>query len=325
MRTGTAARAAVAATLLLAGTATIGMAQDDKDKKDKDEVRKCDKPIGTLAVVEPQQQYIAALQRYGLGSPSGLIRMMVQNSNCFVVVERGVAMQNMMQERQLAGAGEMQQDENMGKGQMKAAEFILTPAVVFDNPNAGGVGGAAGGLLGRKFGAVAGGLKFKEAQTSMLVADSRTSVQVAAAEGKAKKRDFRLGGLAFLGGAGVAAGGYSNTAEGKVIAASYMDNYNNIVDALRGSPQLMARADRFKGAGLDGDLVKAGAVFADGDVLSPKIDNIKLLAEPKDGSKVLATLKSTDKLVYLGEDKDGYLKVQGSDAEGWVKKALIKK
>src|ERR1043166_951768 len=88
MRTGTAACAAVAATLLVAGTATIGVAQD----KDKDEVRKCDKPIGTLAVVEPQQQYIAALQRYGLGSPTGLIRMMVQNSNCFVVVERGVAM-----------------------------------------------------------------------------------------------------------------------------------------------------------------------------------------------------------------------------------------
>jgi SH3-like domain-containing protein len=87
----------------------------------------------------------------------------------------------------------------------------------------------------------------------------------------------------------------------------------------------MARAERFKGAGLDGDLVKAGAVFADGDVISPKIDNVKLLAEPKDGSKVVGTLKSTDKLVYLGEEKEGFLKVQGSDAEGWVKKALIKK
>lgn len=309
----------------VAGLASTLVAQDSTKKESKDELKKCVKPIGTLAVVEPQQQYMAAFQRYGLGSPSGLIRMMVQNSNCFVVLERGVAMQNLQQERALAGAGEMQQDENIGKGQMKGADFVLTPAVIFDNPNAGGVGGGVGGLLGRKVGVVAGGLKFKEAETSMLIADVRTSVQVAAAQGKAKKTDFKLGGFAWLGGGAVAGGGYSNTAEGKVIAQSYLDNYNNIVDNIKASSQLMARAERFKGAGLDGDLVKAGAVFADGDVLMPKIDNVKLLAEPKDGSKVMGTLKSTDKLVYLGEEKDGFLKVQGSDAEGWVKKALIKK
>lgn len=310
--------------LLTSGIVTLA-AQDSTRKESKDELKKCVKPIGTLAVVEPQQQYMAAFQRYGLGSPSGLIRMMVQNSNCFVVLERGVAMQNLQQERALAGAGEMQQDENIGKGQMKGADFVLTPAVIFDNPNAGGVGGGVGGLLGRKVGVVAGGLKFKEAETSMLIADVRTSVQVAAAQGKAKKTDFKLGGFAWLGGGAVAGGGYSNTAEGKVIAQSYLDNYNNIVDNIKANPQLMARADRFKGAGLDGDLVKAGAVFAEGDVLMPKIDNVKLLAEPKDGSKVVGTLKSTDKLVYLGEEKDGFLKVQGSDAEGWVKKSLIKK
>jgi hypothetical protein len=31
------------------------------------------------------------LQRYGLGSPTAVIRMMIQQSNCFQVVERGVA------------------------------------------------------------------------------------------------------------------------------------------------------------------------------------------------------------------------------------------
>ncbi|MGQ0702939.1 MAG: CsgG/HfaB family protein [Gemmatimonadales bacterium] len=317
-------RAGSVTVLLLGGAVAAGFAQDEK-KQDKNELKKCEKPIGTLAVVEPQQHYLAALQRYGLGSPTGLIRMMVQNSNCFVVVERGVAMQNLMQERALAGAGEMQQDENMGKGQMKAADFVLTPAVVFDNPNAGGVGGAVGGLLGQRVGAVAGGLKFKEAQTSILVADARTSVQVAAAEGKAKKTDFGLGGFAWLGGGAVAGGGYSNTAEGKVIAASYLDNYINIVEFIKNSSQLMARAERFKGPGLDGDQIKAGATFAEGDVVTPKIPNVKLLAEPKEGAKALATLKATDQLVFLGEEKDGFLKVQGSDAEGWVKKSLLKK
>lgn len=323
MPTFAPARTGLLALLACTGSLTALAAQDSA--KGKDELLKCDKPIGTLAVVEPQQQYIAAFQRYGLGSPSGLIRMMVQNSNCFVVVERGAAMANMQQERALANSGEMQQGENMGAGQMKAADFILTPAVVFDNPNSGGVGGAVGGLLGRRVGVVGGGLKFKEAQTSMLIADARTTVQVAAAEGKAKKTDFALGGFAWAGGGAVAGGGYSNTAEGKVIAASYLDNYNNIVTQIKGNAGLMARADRFKATGLDGSDVKAGASFAEGDVLHPKIDNVKLLAEPKDGAKVLASLKTTDQVVFLGDEQDGYVKVQGSDAEGWVKKALVKK
>ena len=50
--------------------------------------------------------------------------------------------------------------------------------------------------------AVAGGLKFKEAQTSMLVADARSGVQVAAAEGSTKKADLALGGALFGGGYG---------------------------------------------------------------------------------------------------------------------------
>ncbi len=306
--------------ILALGAAAPLAAQD----KDKDQVQKCDKPIGTLAVVEPQQQYMAAFQRYGLGSPSGIIRMMVQQSNCFLVVERGVAMQNMMQERALAGSGEMQEGENMGKGQMKAADFILTPAVVFDNPNAGGVGGAVGGLLGRRVGAVAGGLKFKEAQTSMLVADARTSIQVAAAEGKAKKTDFAVGGFAWMGGGAVAGGGYSNTAEGKVIAMSYLDNYNNVVTALKADARMMARAERFKPEGLEGDQVVAGA-FAEGDVVTTKIGNVKLLAEPKDGAKVVATLGASEQLIYLGKEQDGYVNVQGSGGDGWVKKVLVKK
>ena len=65
----------------------------------------CDKPMGAMAVVEPQNEILIALSRYNLQSPVGLIRMMIQQSNCFIVVERGVGMQNMMQERQLAAAG----------------------------------------------------------------------------------------------------------------------------------------------------------------------------------------------------------------------------
>src|SRR5919106_4048180 len=98
-------------------------------------------------------------------------------------------MQNMMQERALADSGKLRQSSNVGGGQMVAADFVLTPNVVFSEGNAGGVGGAVGGLFRRAspvVGAVAGGLKFKEAQTSMLLADARSGVQVGAAEGSTR-------------------------------------------------------------------------------------------------------------------------------------------
>lgn len=318
-----AARAAAVLLLSTSALASNARAQDGKDGKD--ELKKCPKPIGTLAIVEPQQQAIVMLQRYALGSPAALLRIMVQNSKCFLIVERGVAMQNLQQERSLARSGEMQQDANMGGGQMKAADFVLTPAVQISDNNAGGIGGVAGGLLGRRAaGVLGGGVKFKEAQTSILIADARTSIQVAAAEGKAKKSSFSLGALGFAG-AVVGVGAYSNTAEGKVIAASYLDNFNAIVDQVLADEGLMKRADRFKATGLEGDEVKTGATYNEGDVLTPKIDNVKLLAAPEDGARAAATLKKGDELVFLGSEKDGYLKVQGSAAEGWVKKTLVSK
>jgi hypothetical protein len=199
---------------------------------------------------------------------------------------------------------------------LAAANFVLTPNVIFSKGNAGGVGGAVGGLVGRRLRGIAGGLKFKEAQTSMLVSDTRTGVQVAAAEGRAKKADFALGALGVVGGAVGAVGGYTNTNEGKVIAASFLDNYNSIVIAVRSDPSLAARAVATP---------KSGAVYEEGDVVVPKIDNIKLLAAPDAAAKELATLMKTQELVYLGEEKDGFIRVQAASGAGWVKSVLVAK
>jgi hypothetical protein len=288
-------------------------------------VEKCDKTMAAVAVVEPQDFVLVSLRRYNLQSPVGLIRLMIQQSNCFIVVERGTGMQNMMQERALADSGQSRAGSNMGGGQMVTADFILTPGVVFSENNAGGVGGAAAGLLGHKVGAVAGGLKFKEAQTSMLVADARSSVQVAAAEGSTKKADLRLGGLLFGGGGGVAAGGYGNTNEGKIIAAAFMDNYNNIVRAVHSDPSLQRNVGTLKQEAAAGGTTKAGAVFGEGDVLAPKIAGVKLLAQPSDAGKVLATLGRGDELVVIGAEKDGYINVQAASASGWVRVVLVQK
>jgi hypothetical protein len=317
------------------GSAIQGSAGPSGSTDSASDLERCPHPMGTIAVVEPQAHVLAGLARYRLGSPSGLIRLMIQQSNCFVVVERGVGMQNLMQERALAKSGELRQDSNMGGGQMVTADFVLTPAVVFSENNAGGVGGGVGGVVGGLFGrgagaiagGIAGGLKFKEAQTSMLVADARSSIQVAAAEGSASKADFRLGGAiagAGIGGGGAAAlGGYSNTNEGKVIAASFGDNYNGIVRAVRGNPSLHRNTASL--ATQAGTVVKAGATYGEGDVLRPKIANIKLLSKPADDAPSTVTLTKADELIFMGKEQDGFVQVETSKGSGWVKKVLVTK
>lgn len=303
------------------GSAGPGGSQGDNGNE------KCDRPMGAMAVVEPQDYVSQSLSRYGLQSPTGIIRMMIQQSNCFIVVERGIGMQNMMQERALQESGELRQGSNMGGGQMVSADFVLTPAVVFQENNAGGVGGALGGLIGgsggRALGAIAGGVKFKEAQTSMLVADARSGVQVAAAEGSAKKADLRLGGFLWGGSAAGGAGGYANTNEGKILAASLVDNYNNIVRSVRGQPSLHRDVGTL--AEEAGKKTKGGAVFNEGDTIVPKLGNLKVYPGPSEAGKVVTTLSKGEEMIVMGEEQDGFIRVETANGGGWVKKVLVSK
>ncbi len=285
-------------------------------------LEKCEKPFGTIAVVQPQDQLTAALQRYNLPPPNSLLRLMIQQSNCFQVVERGVGMQNIMQERALAQSGQLQSGANIGKGQLVNADFLLTPEVNFSENNAGGAAvGAIGSLFGA-FGAVAGalaaGIKFKQASTTLILADARSGLQVAAAEGSNEKADWSAG--AFLGGVG--AGAYTNTAEGKVVAAALLDNYNNIVKSIRNQPSLIQSTGNLKSSENAANSVQANA-FKEGDVLRGKIGGLKIFSESNNSSKTLFTLKREDEVVFMGQEENGYLKIQASDGEGWVDKRLI--
>ena len=82
-------------------------------------------------------------------------------------------------------------------------------------------------------GAVAGGLKSNEASTTLILVDNRSSVQLAAAEGSAKNWDFNLAGGLLGSTAGGGLGGYTNTPEGKILTAAFMDSYNKLVRAVR--------------------------------------------------------------------------------------------
>jgi hypothetical protein len=211
--------------------------QDGNAREASHELVTCPGSLGTIALVESQSPGLAQM---GLSSPIPLIRLLVAQSRCFDVVERGQALTRMKQERQLAQTGLLQDASNIGGGQMVGADFMITPNVVFSENHAGAIGGALGSLIpgvgGLVAGAVMGGLRFKEAQAVMMVTDTRTGVQTAIAEGRAKATDLGGGlGLGSINGLG-SLGGSSNTNEGKVVTGALLDAFNKLVAQLQVAP-----------------------------------------------------------------------------------------
>nr|WP_245896406.1 CsgG/HfaB family protein [Ottowia oryzae] len=217
-------------------------------------LERCASPLGTVSLVENQSAgwYTVLTGEYKLPPTANLLRLLVQQSNCFVVVERGAAgMRAMNRERDLQRSGEMRRGSNFGGGQMVASDYGLSPEVVFSSDNAGGIGGVLGGLIGggrgRAVAAVGGGLQTRQASALLTLVDNRSGVQVAASEGSASKSDLNLFGGLVGGGAGAGLGGYTNTPQGKVISAAFMDAFNQMVISLRNY-----RAQTVQGQGLGG-------------------------------------------------------------------------
>ena len=136
----------------------------------------------------------------------------------------------------------------MGKGQVRAADFLLEPNIVTTNDNSGGsnVGGAIGGVLShfggggaRAIGSLAGGINIKkgEANVTLSVVDSRTTEE-RVVEGYYRKTDVGFSAstsASWWGGfAGAGGGGYQNTQIGQVIVLAYLDAYIKMVDQLGG-------------------------------------------------------------------------------------------
>lgn len=198
-------------------------------------LERCDSTLGTLAIVEDTSSrwYSYLRHEWKLGPTTPVLKLLAQQSGCFVVVDRGRAMHNIMGERDLDDSGELRKGSNFQKGQMVAADYSLNPSITFSNMDAGRIGSALGGLFGTVGSVIGGSLSSKEASTILTLIDNRSSVQIAAAEGSAKNIDLgALGGI-VAGGFGAAGGGYTNTAEGKVLTAAFTDSFNNMVLALR--------------------------------------------------------------------------------------------
>jgi curli biogenesis system outer membrane secretion channel CsgG len=168
-------------------------------------------------------------------SPVPLIRLLAQQSGCFRVVDRSSGLKATIEEQKLKDDGVIGNAVVVRKGQGYAAQYTITPSLTFSEENAGR---EIGGVLAmipvlNKFVGLADNVKLKEAQVALLLTDNETTEQIAAATGSVRVTDLGMAGL-MLGRAGGAAGaGWSNTNEGKVITAAFLDAHHQLVTQVR--------------------------------------------------------------------------------------------
>lgn len=218
------------------GSVVSGSAGPAGAKNAARELQLCDAPVATLALAENPSGYLMAGAHALPSSPLPLVRLLAQQSNCFRVVDRAAGLRATVQEQELKDAGVLRRQGNtVEKGKGYEAQFTLTPGLNFSERDAGRqIGGLLGLIPGLdRFIGVAEQVKFKDAQATLLLTDNETTEQVAAATGSVRVTDLGVGGL-MLGKLGGAAGsGWSNSNEGKVIAAAFLDAHNQLVAQVR--------------------------------------------------------------------------------------------
>ncbi|UVO48998.1 SH3 domain-containing protein [Sphingomonas sp. SUN019] len=202
------------------------------------DVPRCARKLGTLSIVDGDDP--RPWTQYSLSPPSKLLKVLVQRSGCFNLVDRGSGLQAARLERDIGGDLGLQRRSNVGQGQIKAADYVLVAEIQGANSNVSGGGGAAGigGLIGGRFGGLLGGIGSKkmEANTVLSITNVRTTETIATEDGYAAKNNltFGAGGGAgfFGGGAAAVGGGYDNTDIGRIVTLSFIQAYSKLVTGL---------------------------------------------------------------------------------------------
>ena len=224
--TGTAPMAATGA----AGGATSVNANSSLER--------CDAPLGTLAVDDGRgkEWYASFGAATKITTIEPLIRLAVQQSNCFVITSVG---NNRTESKMSAitdkqrNSGEFRAGSRQQKGQRVAADYYMEPSIIIDNDATGQLMAGVGGLFGSVGSLVGGAMQSKASVVTLSMFDIRSGVQISISEGNATATNFGAAMGAFGGGAVAGLGGFSRSPEGKATVAAFMDAYNNMVISLR--------------------------------------------------------------------------------------------
>lgn len=219
-------------------TAASGAAAGSTSADANSNLERCKAPLGTIAMDDGRDKewFTTFGSATKVTSIEPLLRLAVQQSNCFVITAIGNSRTDgrisAITDKQ-RNSGEFRAGSNQQKGQRVAADYFLEPAIIIDNDSTGKIAGALGSLIGNGIGTLAGSLESKVSVVTLSLYDIRSSVQIGIAEGNATATNYGAALGAFGGGAAGSLGGFSRTPEGKATVAAFVDAYNKMVVSLR--------------------------------------------------------------------------------------------
>ena len=100
------------------------------------DVPHCLRKLGTVSVMDGDDP--SGWTQFQLAGPQKLIKVLVQRSGCFNLVDRGSGLSAAQRERDIGGGLGMQRGSNVGQGQIKAADYVLVAEVQAADRNSGG-------------------------------------------------------------------------------------------------------------------------------------------------------------------------------------------
>ncbi len=242
---GIGAALVMAAAMTSAGAASAAAAQPARPSATQrtqdammNDVPRCVRKLGTLSVMDGDDP--SGWTQFQLAGPQKLLKVLVQRSGCFSLVDRGSGLSAAQRERDIGGGLGMQRGSNVGQGQIKAADYVLVAEVQAADRDSGGsaVGAGLGSLIGGGFGAVVGGISTRkmEANTVLSLTNVRTTETIAVQDGYAAKNSMSFGGGAGgfwgAGGAALVGGGYDSTDIGRIVTLAFIQAYARMVTDL---------------------------------------------------------------------------------------------
>jgi hypothetical protein len=215
------------------GTSVSGSAGGSSSVNASSSLERCDETLGTLAIDGGRGRFGRSTK---VTTIEPIIRLAVQQSNCFVITSIGNIRTDSRMSRitnMQRNSGEYRAGSEQHKGQRVAADYYLEPWIIIDDSAVGKLAGGLGGLVGGGIAAVGGSLGMKSSVVTLTLSDIRSSVQIAISEGSSTSTNFGAALGAFGSGAGGVLSGMTTTPEGKATVAAFLDAYNGIVRSLR--------------------------------------------------------------------------------------------
>ncbi len=224
------------------GTAVTGAAAGSTSLDMNADLERCNESFGTIAIDDGRDAdwFNQFGRATNVTSIEPLLRLAVQQSNCFIITSVGNRRADALVSRITdiqRNSGDFRAGSNQHKGQRVAADYFLEPHIIVNAGSGNTLGASIGGFLGGAASALAGSFESKSSVVTLALTDLRSSVQISSAQGSATATSFGATINALSGGKSTSLGGMTKTPEGKATVAAFLEADNSMIRALRNYQQ----------------------------------------------------------------------------------------